>query len=112
MSQGKREDPAKRRQWKTPDTELAFNWLVAQGSVQAEQLEEAMRNYPQPRYDIVDIGRGLMKVLNSPSVKFGGVASRIDSLVLAEAVIDHAIAGGWDVVAERSFADHGPNDAE
>lgn len=112
MAQGKKDEQSRQREWKTPDTELAFNWLTASGSVQAEQLEEAMRNYPQPRYDIVDIGRGLMKVLSAPTVKFGGIAARIDTLVLAEAVIDHAIDGGWDVVEERSFADHSPPDAD
>ncbi|RIK67276.1 MAG: hypothetical protein DCC65_06920 [Planctomycetota bacterium] len=112
MAQGKKDEKSNQRQWKTPDTELAFNWLTAPGSVQAEQLEVAMRDYPQPRYDIVDIGRGLMKVLSSPNVKFGGVAARIDSLVLAEAVLDHAIASGWDVIEERTLADQGPRDAE
>lgn len=88
--------------WKTPDTEQAFIWLTAAGSMQCEQLEQALRHYPLPRYDIVDIGRHLIRALSAPMVKFGGAVARVDMLTLAEAVIEYAIANEWDVVEERT----------
>lgn len=94
--------PRDAKWWKTPDTEQAFIWLTAAGSMQSEQLEQALRNYPLPRYDIVDIGRHLIRALSAPMVKFGGSVARVDMLTLAEAVIEYAIANEWDVVEERT----------
>jgi len=100
--------PRDAKWWKTADTEQAFIWLTAAGSMQCEQLEQAMRNYPLPRYDIVDIGRHLIRVVSAPMVKFGGSAARVDMLTLAEAVIEYAIANEWDVVEERTVFGPGP----
>lgn len=98
-------EPSKARTWPSKDTELAFIWLTAAGSMQVEQLEDAMRNYPHPQYNVAEIGKQLVKVLASPAVQFGGASARVDPVALAEAVIEFAISSGWDVVRERSFAD-------
>lgn len=96
-------DP-KKREWRSPETENAFYWLVASGSAPARELEEIMRNYQLPAYDMVDVGRRLLKVLGMPKARFGGDSNKVDLLDLAEAVIEYGISKGWDVVEEPDVA--------
>ena len=85
------------------ENDRAFHWLTAAGSMQAAQLEKAMRTYGHPVYDPADIGRHLMKALSLPMAGYGGDASNVDMLPLAVTVISHAIAEGWDVVEETGL---------
>jgi hypothetical protein len=102
---GQNESDPKARRWKTPETEAAFRWLTLAGSVQHGRLEQAMRHYSLPAYDVVDVGRHLLRALSRPMADFGGEVSRVDMLTLSHAVIEYAVAHEWDVVAEPTFAD-------
>ena len=83
-----------------PETEKAYRWLTISGSMQAAQLEHAMRNYEHPVYDPADVGQHLLKALSLPMAGYTGDASKVDVVPLAIAVISHALAMGWDVVEE------------
>ena len=87
-------------QFQNPENDRAFRWLTAAGSMQAAHLEDAMRSYGHPVYDPVDVARHLLRALSAPMASYEGDESRVDVLVLAIAVITHAIAQGWDVVEE------------
>lgn len=78
----------------------AFQWLTEPGSVQAGMLEDAMRNYGDPVYDPSDVGKHLGRALNAPMAGYKGDASKVQMMVLAIAVIDHAATNGWDIVSE------------
>ena len=92
---------AKPRQFKNPENNRAFQWLTVRGSLQAVQLETAMRNYEHPVYDPVDVGQHLLEVLLLPMEGgYTGDSSKVDILPLAFGVISHAIAMRWDVVEE------------
>ena len=82
------------------ENDRAFKWLTAPDSMQASQLEIAMRNYEHPVYDPADVGQHLFKALSLPMAGFPGDASKVDVLPLAIAVISHGIAMRWDVVKE------------
>lgn len=87
-------------QFNNRETEEAFSWLTTPGSMQAAQLEHAMRDYEHPVYDPADVGQHLLKALSLPMAGYTGDASKVDVLPLAVAVISHAIAKGWDVIVE------------
>ncbi len=87
-------------EFKNSENDRALQWLTTAGSMQAVQLENAMRNYEHPVYDPVDVGRHLMKALSLPMAGYGGDASKVNMLPLAVAVISYAITEGWDVVEE------------
>ncbi len=91
---------AKPNQFTSSENNRAFQWLTAPGSMQAVQLENALRNYEHPVYDPVDVGRHLMKALSMPMAGYSGDASKVDMLPLAITLISHAIDEGWDVVEE------------
>ncbi len=78
----------------------AFEWLTEPDSVQVGMLEGAMRNYDDPVYDPANVGKHLGRALNAPMAGFKGNASKVQMMVLAIAVIDHATANGWDIVSE------------
>ncbi len=82
------------------ENERAFNWLTAPGSMQAAQLENAMRNYQHPVYDPADVAQHLMKALAAPMAGYPGDVTKVDKLPLAVAVISHGILMTWDVVVE------------
>lgn len=77
----------------------AFEWLTELGSVQAGMLEDAMRNYGDPVYDPSDVGRHLERALSAPMAGYEG-DTKVQMMVLAIAVIDHAMTNGWDIVSE------------
>ena len=87
-------------QFNNSENDRAFQWLTTPGSMQAVQLENAMRNYEHPVYDPVDVGRHLMKALCAPMAGYDGDASKVNMLPLAVTVITHTIAMCWDVVVE------------
>ena len=82
----------------------AFQWLTEPGSMQVGMLEDAMRNYDDPVYDPSDVGKHLERVLNAPMAGYKGDASKVQIIVLAVAIIDHATSNGWDIVSERRLA--------
>ena len=77
----------------------AFEWLTEPGSVQVGMLEDAMRNYGAPVYDPSDVGKHLERALNAPMAGYKG-DTKVQMMVLAIAVIDHAATKGWDIVSE------------
>ena len=87
-------------QFKNPENDKAFRWLTTAGSMQAAQLENAMRNYQHPVYDPIDVGQHLLRELSRPLAGYTGDASKVDVVPLAIAVISHALVMGWDVVEE------------
>lgn len=87
-------------QFNNAENEQAFTWLTTPGSMQAMQLENAMRNYEYPVYDPADVGQHLMKALSMPMAGYSGDASKVDVIPLAIAIISHANALGWSVVKE------------
>lgn len=91
---------AKSKLFSNPENNRAFSWLTTPDSMQAAQLEHAMRNYEHPVYDPADVGQHLLKALSMPMAGYTGDASKVDSLPLAIAVISHSSAMGWDVVEE------------
>ena len=87
-------------QFNNLENDRAFRWLTTPGSMQAAQLEHAMRNYEDPVYDPSDVGQHLLKALSMPLAGYSGDASKVDAIPLAVAMISHASAMGWDVVEE------------
>ena len=87
-------------QFNNPENDRAFRWLTTPGSMQAAQLEHAMRNYEQPVYDPADVGQHLLKALSLPMAGYAGDASKADAIPLGVAMISHACAMGWDIVEE------------
>jgi len=87
-------------QFSNSENKKAFRWLTISGSIQAAQLEHAMRNYEHPVYDPADVGQHLLRALSLPMAGFTGDASKVDVLPLALAVISHGMDMGWDVVKE------------
>ncbi len=87
-------------QFNNLENDKAFRWLTTAGSMQAGQLEHAMRNYRYPVYDPADVGQHLMKALAMPMAGYPGDASKVDPVTLAVAMITYASALGWDVVVE------------
>ena len=83
-----------------PENDRAFRWLTTTGSMQAAQLEHAMRNYEHPVYIPADVGQHLLKVLSLPMAGYPGDASKVDAIPLAVAMISHASVMGWDIVKE------------
>lgn len=79
----------------------AFQWLTEPGSIQVGILEDAMRNYGDPVYDPSDVAKHLERAINAPMAGFKGDASKIQMIVLAIAIIDHAASNGWDIVSEQ-----------
>ena len=88
-------------QFENPENDRAFEWLTMPGSMQAAQLENAMRNYEHPVYDPADVGRHLLRALSLPMAGYTNDASKVDVVPLAIDVISHAIALRWDVVVEN-----------
>jgi hypothetical protein len=88
------------RRWQSPETERAFRWFTLPRSTQVARLEEAMRNYNLPVYDMIDVGRHLMRVLMLPLCPLRHETPRVDMMNLAQAVIEFAVGMGWDVVEE------------
>lgn len=82
------------------DNDQAFNWLTLPGSMQAAQLENAMRNYAYPVYDPADVGEHLLKALSMPMAGYNGSTTKVDVIPLAIAIISHADTLGWNVVEE------------
>ncbi len=80
--------------------DIAFEWLTEPGSVQAAQLELAMRHYDKPVYEPEDVGAHLLKALSMPMAGFTHGTTKIDIASLAIAVITYASTMGWDVVEE------------
>lgn len=91
-------------QFNNPENEKAFSWLTTPGSMQAAQLEHAMRNYQHPVYDPADVAQHLLRALSMPMAGYTGDASKVDAIPLAVATISHASAMGWDVVKEIGWA--------
>jgi hypothetical protein len=91
-------------QFNNVENNRAFRWLTTPGSMQAAQLEHALRNYEDPVYDPSDVGQHLMKALSMPMAGYPGDASKVDALPLAIAMISHASSMGWDVVEEIGHA--------
>ena len=87
-------------QFNNPENERAFLWLTTSGSMQAAQLEHAMKNYEHPVYDPDDVGQHLLRALSAPMAGYTGDASKVDAITLGVAIISHASAMGWDVVEE------------
>ncbi len=87
-------------QFNNAENAKAFQWLTTPSSIQAVQLELAMRNYDQPVYNPADVGQHLLKALSAPMAGYPGEASKVDAIPLAIAVISHASAMGWDIVEE------------
>ena len=87
-------------QFDNPENERAFRWLTTTESMQAVQLENAMRNYDHPVYIPADVGQHLLKALSLPMAGYTGDASKVDVIPLAIATISHASAMGWDIVKE------------
>ncbi len=83
------------------ETRKAFFWLIKPKSRQAEMLEDWMRHYNDPVYDIHDVSMQLMGALDSPISDYDGNYSRILFTILATAIIEYAITKKWDVVVER-----------
>lgn len=81
----------------------AFEWLTLPGSMQVKMLEDAMRNYNQPTYDPADVGKHLSRALSAPMGGFTGDVSRVQMIVLAISIIDHASISGWNVVCEPGY---------
>lgn len=81
-------------------TAKAFQWLTEPGSMQVGMLENAMRNYDAPVYDPADVGKHLERALKAPMSSYRGDVSKVQMIVLAIAVIDHANTNGWNVVSE------------
>lgn len=88
------------KQFDNPENDRAFDWLTATGSMQAAQLENALRNYEYPVYDPIDVGQHLLRALSMPMAGYAGDASMVDAIPLAVGMICHASAKGWDVVEE------------
>lgn len=86
--------------FKNTENDRAFQWLTTPGSMQAAQLESAMRNYEHPVYDPTDVGQHLMKVLSMPMAGYNGVASNVDIIPLAISIISHGNTMGWNIVVE------------
>ena len=91
---------ANQNQFNNSENDRAFYWLTAPGSMQAVQLESAMRNYNHPMYDPADVGQHLMKALSMPMAGYSGVASNIDIIPLAITIISHGNTLGWNIVEE------------
>ncbi len=87
-------------QFNNPENDRALRWLTTPASMQAAQLEHAMRNYDHPVYDPADVGQHLLRALSLPMAGYTGDASKVDPVTLGVAVISHANAMGWDVVVE------------
>lgn len=87
-------------QFNNAENERAFRWLTTAGSMQAAQLENAMRNYEHPVYDPADVGQHLLKALSMPMAGYTGDASKVDAIPLAISMISHASTMGWDIVEE------------
>ncbi len=84
---------------KSPN-DVAFEWLTTPGSIQAAQLESAMRHYDKPVYEPEDVGGHLLKALSMPMAGFTEDTTKLDMPSLAIAVITYASTMGWDVVEE------------
>lgn len=87
-------------EFNNPENAKAFRWLTTPASMQAAQLEHAMRNYEHPVYDPSDVGQHLLRALSLPMAGYTGDASKVDPVTLGVAVIAHGNTLGWDVVVE------------
>lgn len=87
-------------QFNNPENDKAFRWLTTPASMQAAQLEHAMRNYEFPVYDPADVGKHLLRALALPMAGYTGDVSKVDAVPLGVAVISYGNALGWDVVEE------------
>ena len=82
------------------ENDRAFDWLTERDSIQAAQLEHALRNYAHPVYEPADVGDHLMRALSAPMAQYPGDPAQVDVVVLAVAVINYGCAQGWDIVHE------------
>ncbi len=83
------------------ETRIAYEWLTKPYSIQVRMLESAMRNYNDPVYDPSNVGKHLVKALQSPMGGYTGDVFKVKIIVLAIAIIDHSKLKGWDVVKEK-----------
>lgn len=80
--------------------DIAFEWLTEPGSMQAAQLESAMRHYAKPVYEPEDVGEHLLKALSMPMAGFTHSTTKLDVISLAIAIITYTSTMGWDIVEE------------